>query len=79
MKEMIKQISDFKGSKDFIKFGFSPAGKNHGWIEKVKKLSRSTNNLIARNAKRLVFLGYHFASNGGIDTEESKKIISSIE
>lgn len=79
MKEMIKQIIDFKGSKDFIKFGFSPAGKNNEWIVKVKRLSRSKNNLIARNAKRLVLLGYHFASNRGKDTDYSRKLIASIE
>ena len=79
MKEMIKQIIDFKGSADFIKFGFAPGGKNHEWIEKAKKLSRSKNNLIAENANRMVMLGYHFAGNRGKDTDYSRKLIASIK
>ena len=74
MKNLLNQLESIRSEKTFIKYGFAEKGGHLPIIQKLKKLSKSENNLISIKAKLLVYLAYGYASSRGLETDEIKKI-----
>ena len=72
-KRLYQELSKFKDSPDFIKYGFGEGGKNKIWLEKVREFkSNPDSKLLIRKGiliGELEQLGMAYANSKGKETE----------